>query len=525
MSVNNPHFAENTSVKRRRFFYHAILLSCVNIIMRGIAVGFNAYINNKIGAEGMGLYTLIMSVYGFAVTLSLSCVNLGAMKLTSERCVQLSEADKSSWKSSMYSLVGKLCLYAMLFGFLSAILMLITAHPISIYILDDRRCEASLKLLAFSLPAISLSSALAGFFTGLRKVYKNAISAVSEQFAKIILISTGLYLSTGGDTEKMCLALICGSVLTELWSAALNLIMYIFDSKSPSKEKYGNKKKEIKTKFKAITDISFIAAIGTYARQGLTTLEHIAIPSGLKKSGLSEKAALASYGLLQGIAFPLVMFPYAVIGSFTSLLIPEIAEKNELGDSDGIKRLTLEVYRYSALFSIGACAIFVIYGKTLGELIYSSTEAATYTVVLGLLVPFMYLDTAVDSLLKGMGEQVYNMKVNIGDSASGLILVWLLTPHLGIWGYIITVWLCEVGNLIASISKLSAITGVSMLDTLKQYKNPIIYAVLCAFVKITFLDRTVSNKALSVMLFVCLYITVVFLSNRKRVFRQQKSLV
>ena len=80
--------------KKRRFFANALVLSCVSILMRGISVGFNAYINNKIGAEGMGLFTLVMSVYGFAVTLALSCVNLGAMKLTSERCVQLSECIK-----------------------------------------------------------------------------------------------------------------------------------------------------------------------------------------------------------------------------------------------------------------------------------------------------------------------------------------------------------------------------------------------------------------------------------------------
>ena len=50
------------------------------------------------------------------------------------------------------------------------------------------------------------------------------------------------------------------------------------------------------------------------------------------------------------------------------------------------------------------------------------------------------------------------MKVNIIDSAAGLVLVMLLTPRLGVWGYILTVWICEVGNLAASIHKLGKIT-------------------------------------------------------------------
>ena len=50
--------------------------------------------------------------------------------------------------------------------------------------------------------------------------------------------------------------------------------------------------------------------------------------------------------------------------------------------------------------------MFVLFGKSRGGMIDGSTEAAMYTVVLGFLVPFMYLDTAVDSLLKGRGDQV-----------------------------------------------------------------------------------------------------------------------
>ena len=76
------------------------MLSAISVILRGIGVSFNAYINDKIGSESMGLFTLVMSIYGFALTVALSCVNLGAVKLTSERCARLTEAgaDKKSWQ-------------------------------------------------------------------------------------------------------------------------------------------------------------------------------------------------------------------------------------------------------------------------------------------------------------------------------------------------------------------------------------------------------------------------------------------
>ncbi|MBE6626843.1 MAG: hypothetical protein E7628_06665 [Ruminococcaceae bacterium] len=500
--------------KWRLFFSNAIMLSIVNIVMRGIAVSFNSYVNLKIGAESMGLFTLVMSVYGFAVTVALSCVNLASVRHTSERCAALEGADKRSWKYAMRRVVRSVCIYSLLFGVASAVVLYFTSGIIAKNLLNDIRTLKSLKILAFSLPAISLSSALSGYFTGLRKVIKNAVVTVSEQFIKIFVTSTALVFILPGNVESACLAVVGGSAIAEAWSLVMNVIMYVCDSGRPFGVTYGKRKVRINTRFKSTADISLPSAIGTYARQGLTTLEHLAIPKGMVRGGISREKALASYGLLQGIAFPLVMFPYAIITSFTSLLLPEIAEQNERKDMKSINNLTLQVYKYSAVFSIGACGIFANFANELGSMVFHSTEAARYTLLLGLLVPFMYLDTAVDSLLKGLGEQVYTMKVNIIDAASGLILVMILTPIIGIYGYILTIWLCEVGNLWASIHKLSLVTGISIRDAIKQYVKPLMCCVTMSIASL--LIKTILNPVISIIVFGIGYIVLTYFVNNFR---------
>ena len=72
-----------TLKRLRRFFLNAVLLGATTIFMRSVAVVFNAYVSGKIGAEGMGLYSLITSVYGFAVTLATSGVSLAVIRLVS----------------------------------------------------------------------------------------------------------------------------------------------------------------------------------------------------------------------------------------------------------------------------------------------------------------------------------------------------------------------------------------------------------------------------------------------------------
>ena len=76
------------------------------------------------------------------------------------------------------------------------------------------------------------------------------------------------------------------------------------------------------------------------------------------------------------------------------------------------------------------------------------------------LVPVMYLDSVTDAMLKGLGEQVYSMNVNIVDAMLSVVCVILLLPKFGIIGYVITIYLTEIINASLSIIKLISITGM-----------------------------------------------------------------
>ena len=62
--------------KTRRFLKNALTVALSALAMRTVAVWFGAYVSGKIGKEGMGIYSLVMSVYGFAITLATSGVHL-----------------------------------------------------------------------------------------------------------------------------------------------------------------------------------------------------------------------------------------------------------------------------------------------------------------------------------------------------------------------------------------------------------------------------------------------------------------
>ena len=65
-----------------------------------------------------------------------------------------------------------------------------------------------------------------------------------------------------------------------------------------------------------------------YVRSGLISIEHMLIPVGLEKHGLTKSNALSLYGIIQSMVLPIVLFPSALISSFAGLLVPELGECN-----------------------------------------------------------------------------------------------------------------------------------------------------------------------------------------------------
>ena len=132
--------------------------------MRCVAVSFNVYLSDKLGAEGIGLYSLVMSVYGFGVTLATSGVHLAATRLVAEAQGRGENAAREVRRAMRACLGSSLC-----FGTAASVLLILLAPFISARWLADMRTLPALRLLGFSLLPIALSSALGGYFSGLRR--------------------------------------------------------------------------------------------------------------------------------------------------------------------------------------------------------------------------------------------------------------------------------------------------------------------------------------------------------------------
>ena len=432
-------------LKRFKFFiFNTSILIITSLIFRGIDLYCTAGVSRKIGTEALGIYQLVMSVYLFGITLATSGINLAVTRIISE---ELALDNSGGIKNVM-----KKCLYITLITSLStSTIFWINTDFIISNCLHNKVSPAVIHLVCLALPLIAMSSAISGYFAGVRRIYKNAIGQFIEHVAKVLVSAFLISLFLPKGLNYACFSLILGDLISEIISFVYIYIIYLLD-----KKKYNNipelAKKNNYT-YRTLR-ISIPIAITSYIRSGLTTLKQLIIPSSLEKSGINCAESLSKYGIINGMALPIIMFPDILVKSFASLLIPEFARYYTKKDFKRTKQMTTILLLLIGIASLSLTILLFVFSDCLGNLIYKDATSGYYIKILAPLATFIYVDTVVDSILRGLDAQVGVMLINILDLAISVSFIYFCVPKLGLLGYIISIYMSVILNFTISLFQL-----------------------------------------------------------------------
>lgn len=430
----------------KRLLINTLLLTVSAFLMRTVGMSFQVYLSNIIGASGIGLFQLIMSVSMLAATFSISGVRFATTRLVSE---ELGKSQHGGVKAAVH----RCLLYALFFGTAAMLALYFGAHHIGSVWIRDARTVLSLRLLAFSLPAFALGAVLSGYFTAVTRIIKSAVVQALEQVIRIGVIVVFLNLSTNSSLEYSCAIVVCGGVVGEFAAFIMLFSLYLLDSRQ-----YTADRQHSPGISKRLLSLALPLAFSAYARTALSTLENLLVPRGLQKSGASGEKALATYGMIQGMVFPIIAFPSAFFYSLAELIVPELTEAQVTGRTGDIRDIVGRLLYFCILFSFGVTVAVYCFSDMLGLCVYKSSVVGLYIRLLALLMPVIFLDSVTDGMLRGLGQQLYSMAFNILDSSISVILVWFLLPKYAVGGYILMIYFTDLFNFILSIRRLYRVT-------------------------------------------------------------------
>ncbi len=453
-------------MNKRTFVKNTAVMTVTSLALRTLGIMFRVFISNRVGAEGMGLYQLVFSVYVLGTTFAAAGIVTAVTRMVAEQIARSTPANVSR----VMRLSMGLCV---LIGTVSAAILYFGAPTIGGWV-GDARTVPALAVSGLALPFIGVASCVKGYFMARRRAMPPCISQIFEQAIRIGSILWMLHAAGNCSLADACRIIIVGDAISETAACLFLLVAYRFDRQKITTSRTATLPH--RALLRPLLGIAVPLTAGRYLSTALRTVENILVPARLTMFTRSNALSLEQFGAVKGMALPLIFFPAAFLVTVSGLLVPELSDAHALGHKRQVTRLTEQAMHVTWLGSMLIGCLFTVLGRPLGDLLYGDDTVGLLLQILGPLTPVMYLDSVATGMLKGINEQVHSLWYSVADSAVRITLIWLLLPRFGITGFL---FVMLVSNLLTCI--LSTHRLLTQSETKMQWMRWVLCPTLIAF--------------------------------------------
>lgn len=428
--------------KKLPIFYNALLLTGVNLLLRLVGTGFQVYLSGKIGAAGIGLLQLVLSVGGMALTAGMAGIRTATMYITAE------ELGKKRPENIRWALSG--CMkYSLSCSCAIAVALYTLAPVVATKWIGEPGVVGVVRLFAFFLPVNCLTGVMVGYFTAANRIGTLSVVEIAEQVCTMALTILLLRFWAMDNTVRACAGVVIGSGM----GACFTLVCLLY-LRNKERAPVGTPISVRHRLFQTAVPL----ALADDLKAGISTTENLMVP---KRLALCQKIGnpLAAFGMVCGMVFPVLMFPMAILFGLAELLIPELARCAAAGSRQRIGYLAKRSLRLAMLYGCFFCGLLYLLGEDLCFWLYDNREAGMYLRWFALLAPMLYCDAITDAMIKGLGQQTACVRYNILTSGLDVLFLYLLLPTYGMEGYFFSFLVTHLLNFALSVRRLIQLTG------------------------------------------------------------------
>ncbi len=426
-------------------FYAGLLLTAVNLLLRCVGTSFQVYLSGRIGAEGIGLLQLVLSVGSLALVAGMAGVRTATMYLTAE---ELGKNRPGQVRWVLSGCVG----YSILCSTTVAAAVYVFAPWLAKTWIGNPETTEAIRLFSFFLPVNCLSGVMVGCFTGANRIGILAAVEVAEQGCSMICTLGLLQFWAGSDAARCCQAVVLGSGLSSCFTLTCLTVLRLLERQHPAPRIPVTRR---------LLNVAVPLALADDLKVGINTAENLMVPRRLAMYA-GELSPLAAFGTVSGMVFPILMFPACILYGLAELLIPELARCAAAGSRVRIRYLARRSLRLAALYGTLFCGLSFLFDEDQCMRFYDNPEAGVQLRRYALLIPMLYCDAIVDALTKGLGQQKKCVKYNIITSSMDVFFLYLLLPKYGMNGYFFSFFVTHLVNFLLSLRRLLKITDMKI---------------------------------------------------------------
>jgi len=211
--------------------------------------------------------------------------------------------------------------------------------------------------------------------------------------------------------------------------------------------KLSTPKKQLKPLFNATLPITSVRAGSSFVNSAIAVL----LPAMLVRAGVNSTEALKLFGIVSGMAIPILFIPSTIIGSLSLVLVPELSEDFYKKNYERLYKNISRGIRFSLLVSCALIPFFYALGTDVGNLAYSNAMAGEIIMKSCPILLPMSLTMITTGMLNSMGFEKQTFSFYFVGAAAMLVSVLVLPTYCGVYAYVIGLAASFVLNAVCNL--------------------------------------------------------------------------
>ena len=424
-------------MEKDNFFKNSFFLTASNITTGLLGFIFSIYLSKLIGAEGIGLYGIIMPIYNLFICLMTAGIIAAISKLSA---IYTSKGETNN----LFKTINSVAIFNIIWSLFIGIFVFFLAPYISRYGVKDLRTLNAIRVTCPAMVFISLSNILKGYFYGTSKITAPALIDILEKAMRIITISLLVYMFKAKTLSTLVALAFVSLAIGELQSLILLYIYYRHVIKSipisnASTESRGQ------LLFNVFV-ISIPLCINGFLTNIFSTITTLVVPRRLVAAGFEYSMALSMIGRFVGMSLTIVTFPIVVVNSINMLLVPDLSESLSRGEYYNASIRIRTVLKIAFLLGMATMIICQLIPDDLG----------LYIKVCSIAAPILFPANTMFGILNGLNKQGIILRNSLIISTFELVMLFCLTsiPNINIFSYAITIFFSSILSFTINIMEI-----------------------------------------------------------------------
>ena len=407
-------------MKKNLFIKSTLILILSGFLTKMLGFIIKVVYTRIIGEYGISLFTIATPTYSLLLTISTLAIPISISKLVSEN------------KGRSIRILTSSTFLILSINFLLILIIFLTKDFIATNLLKEPLASPILMAFALTLPFVSISAVLKGYFAGKQNMVPHATSNILEQIVRLIIIVTILPILMKKSVMYAVLGLILLTILSEISS----IIVFLFFL--PKHINYKTNLLPSKKHTKDILNISLPTVSSRIIGNIGYFLEPIILTNLLLFSGYTNAYILREYGAYNAYSLALLTMPGFFIAAISTSLLPEISKFHGERNSSMVKRRIKQSLLFALLIGTFFSFIIFTFRDKLLFTLYNTTNGSDYIKILAPFFVLFYLEGVLTSALQALGHAKITMNITLwGVILKLLVMAILSLCHIGIYSLVI----------------------------------------------------------------------------------------